>query len=96
MTVIHGRQLKAGRIILGLTVKDMAQWAGLHKNSVMRVEKYGTLPHFSYAAAKIEQALKILGIEFEIKDGRAGLFFHAGTERRKASYKRKSHSIKSI
>lgn len=89
MTVTDGRQLKAGRIILGLTIQDMAEAAGLHKNSVIRAEGYGTLPHHTYAATKIQKALESLGIKFEIKDGRAGLFFTAATKRTKTPYVRK-------
>ena len=89
MTVTDGRQLKAGRVILGLTIQDMAEAAGLHKNSVIRVERHSTLPHHTYAANKIQKALESLGIKFEIKDERAGLFFTAATKRTKTPYVRK-------
>ena len=89
MTVTDGRQLRAGRVILGMTIKDMAELAGLHKNSIIRVERYGTLPRHTYAANKIQKALESLGIMFEIKDGRAGLFFTAATIRTKTPYVRK-------
>ena len=89
MTVTDGRQLKAARVILGMTINQLAEAAGLHKNSVMRVENYGTLPRSAHAAGRMQKALEEMGIVFEVKDGRAGVLFTAATKRTKTPYVRK-------
>lgn len=86
--VTDGRQLKAGRVILGLTVEEMAKLANLHKNSVLRVERHKTLPRSALAADQIIMALEALGICFEIKSEHVGLFFPASTKRAKKPYVR--------
>lgn len=90
--VTDGRQLKAGRIILGLTVKEMARLAGIHRNSVLRVESFGTLPFAAYAADRIMGALKRRGIIFTVKDGLAGVQFKAANRRTKKPYRKKANS----
>ncbi len=87
--VTDGRQLKAGRVILGLTVEEVAKLANLHKNSVIRVESHTTLPHHTYAADRIKKSLENLGICFEIKTEHVGLFFPASIKRAKKPYVRR-------
>lgn len=38
MRIIDGRQVRAARIILGMTVRQMAEAAGIDRKSVLRVE----------------------------------------------------------
>lgn len=38
MRIIDGRQARAARIILGMTVRQMAEAAGIDRKSVLRVE----------------------------------------------------------
>lgn len=88
--VTDARQLKSGRVILGLTVEEMAKLANIHKNSVLRVERFTTLPFHTFAADRIQKALEALGISFEIKDGQVGVFFSASTKRAKTPYKKRT------
>jgi DNA-binding XRE family transcriptional regulator len=81
-TVIDGRQLRAGRIILGMTVRGMAEAAGMNRNSVLRVEKHETLPYFAWAADKIAEVLQERGIVFTATGGKVGVMF-AGAAGRK-------------
>lgn len=90
--VTDGRQLRAGRIILGLTVNEMASLAGINRNSVLRVEGFGTLPYAAYAADRIMEALKRQGIVFTVRDGLAGVQFKAAYRRTKTPYRKKAES----
>lgn len=75
MSVIDGRQLKAGRIILGISIREMATAAGIHRNSVIRTESQKTLAARSYAADRIRETLSKRGILFFTQDGYAGVQF---------------------
>jgi DNA-binding XRE family transcriptional regulator len=68
INVSDGRQLRAGRAIVGLTVREMAQAAGINRNSVIRVEQFKTLPRSCWAASRIAKALEDLGITFISSD----------------------------
>lgn len=86
--VVDGRQLRAGRAILGLTIREMANLAGLHRNSVSRVESLNNLPVSAYAADKISRALTSQGIIFSTHErslsiGFCGLTVRMGTKYRK-------------
>jgi len=63
-----GRQLKAGRVIAGLTVRGMAEKAGVNKNTVLRVESQKVVPYFSYAADRITAVLEEMGISFDVDE----------------------------
>ena len=88
MSVIDGRQIKAARIILGLTIRQMADLTGLNRNSVLRVEAFRTLPRSAFAADKIIEALETKGIIFTFHKGEAGISFKAANQRCKTPYKR--------
>ena len=75
INVVDGRQLKAGRTILGMTIREMAEAAGINRNSVLRAEALKTLPRFSWAADKIADVLQESGISFELENGQAGVWF---------------------
>lgn len=81
MSVTDGRQLKAGRVILGMTINDMAEVAGLNRNSVLRVEARKTLPNHAHAAELIQRAMEDRGIRFIVQDGSAGVLFQAAQRR---------------
>lgn len=92
--VTDGRQLKAGRIILGLTVDEMAEAAKLNRNSVLRVERFQNLPYYAHAADKIAKALEERGIsfdwEFTVERGsRLAVCFPGKTLRKLPKYARK-------
>ncbi len=86
INVIDGRQLKAGRVILGMTVREMAEAANINRSSVLRVESTQTLPHFAWAADKISEVLQERGICFELRDGEAGVWFLSAKKRSRKSY----------
>lgn len=62
MTATDGRQLRAARAILGLTVVETAEIAGLHRNSVLRAEGQKKLPRQAHAANLISKAFEERGI----------------------------------
>ncbi len=81
--VTDGRQLKAARVVAGLTVREIAEAAGLNRNSVLRVEASETLPYFAYAADKLAVVLQERGIIFTVVDGTVGIMFSAPSSRRR-------------
>ena len=83
MSATDGRQLKAGRVILGMTINDMADAAGINRNSVMNVEKLQTLPLHAWAADRIAAALEQRGITFTAADNNAGVCFTAAGARKR-------------
>lgn len=85
-----GRQLKAARHILGLTLRDLADMAGLHRNTVLRIEAETTLPSSAIAADQIQTVLEEQGIRFDVGDGRASISFPAAVKRSRNRYSRKT------
>lgn len=86
MNVVDGRQLKLGRVLLGLTMSEMADAAGLHRNSIYRVETFENLPATAYAADKITQALEKRGVKFTASKDVLGIHFDALSVREKPKY----------
>jgi DNA-binding XRE family transcriptional regulator len=82
--------LKAARMILGLTTRQMAEVAKLNRNSILKVEKTKTLPSSAWAADRMATALQNLGVMFTIKDGFAGIAFAASTRRHGIKYVKSS------
>lgn len=73
---IHdGRQLRAARAILGLSVPDLAAEAGVNRNTVYRVEGLGAIPPRCEAAGRIAGALSSRGVSFGMQDGQAVIAF---------------------
>ena len=89
MTVTDGRQIKAARVVLGLTIRQMADLSGVNRNSVLRVEATKTLPRSAWAADRIIKALEDRGINFTVQHNKVGLSFEAAPQRARAPYKRK-------
>jgi DNA-binding XRE family transcriptional regulator len=89
MNVTDARQLKAARVIAGMTIDDLAAAAGINRNSILRVEKQTTLPNSAYAADRIRKALEAMGFVFEIRDGKAAILFVAAARRTHTPYQRK-------
>jgi transcriptional regulator with XRE-family HTH domain len=61
---ISGAQLRAARALLNLSMDDVARLAGVHKNTVFRLENDGQ--SYSHAAASIVRALEEAGVEFTL------------------------------
>jgi transcriptional regulator with XRE-family HTH domain len=59
---ISGEQLRAARAVLGWSMTDLAERAGVHRNTVFRLENDGQ--SYSHAAAAIVRALEEAGVEF--------------------------------
>jgi len=72
---IDGRQVRAARAILGMTLEEIARLAGLNRNSVHRLEHIGALPEFSYAGSRLTAAMEPLGIAFSVQDGNPAVAF---------------------
>jgi len=74
MRIIDGRQAKAARAILGMTVREMAAAAGIDRASVLRVEhmkglrlEYGGSG--GYGVDCLKQAIEERGIICDVIDG---------------------------
>ena len=64
MTLRTGRQLKAARALAGIAQSELAAAAGLHTNSVRRLERMEQISRYSdYSCSKVEDALLQFGIE---------------------------------
>ena len=75
---IDGRQVRAARAILGMTLDEIAGKAGLNRNSVHRLEHVGALPEYSYAGSKLAAAVESLGVAFTVQDGNPAVVFTPG------------------
>ncbi len=93
ISVVDGRQLKAGRTILGMTVREMADAAGINRNSVLHAESLKTLPSSAWAVDKITEALQERGISFELQNGQAGVWFSSARKRGPKPYKRRQNPM---
>jgi transcriptional regulator with XRE-family HTH domain len=60
--MITSAQLRAARGFLNWTVRDLAEKAGVHRNTVTRAETDG--PERGHAVAQIARTLEAAGIEF--------------------------------
>lgn len=89
-SLVDGRQLVAGRAIVGWTVREMAAKAGLAKSTVNRVENEHTLPTSAYAADKMAKALEDAGVTFGSHAGGLTIHFDAPTRRTVKRYRRKT------
>jgi len=76
-----GRQLKAGRVILGLTINQVAEAVNLNRNSVMHAEAFHALPHSTHSGEFIAEYLITNGIEFNVVDGKPGINFNGSPSR---------------
>ena len=85
MKAIDGRQLKAGRMILGLTMQQVGEAAGLNRNSVMRAEGKRRLPRFCWAGDRISDYLEREGVSFDIEGDVAVIRFASDPARRKGA-----------
>ena len=56
-----GRHIAAARTMAGLTQSELAEIAGLHRNSLARLERMERIPD-SMSASAIHQALRELGV----------------------------------
>jgi transcriptional regulator with XRE-family HTH domain len=60
-------QIRAARALLGWTVRDLAEAAKVHRNTITRAETDATGP--GYATAAIRAALEAAGVEFIPENG---------------------------
>ena len=60
-------QIRAARGLLNWTVRDLAEAAHVHRNTVTRAETDATGP--GYATASIRAALEAAGVEFIAENG---------------------------
>ena len=66
-----------------MTVREMADAAGLNRNSVLRVATQTGLPNFAYAARCIQKALEEKGLVFEVAGEMVSIAFKAGGNKAK-------------
>jgi transcriptional regulator with XRE-family HTH domain len=60
--MVTSAQIRAARALLNWTVRDLAEKAGVHRNTVTRAETDATGP--GHATAAIRAALEQAGVEF--------------------------------
>jgi len=65
--VVTSAQIRAGRALLNWTVRDLAERAGVHRNTITRAETDATGP--GHATAAIRAALEAAGVEFIAENG---------------------------
>ncbi|KAB0676006.1 hypothetical protein [Aureimonas leprariae] len=79
MRIDDGRQVKAARAILGMTVQALADAAGLHKNSVLVVEAKKRIRRHRFdtnsGVARIERVVQERGVSCDMVDGQPTVRF---------------------
>ena len=65
--MVTSAQIRAARALLNWTVRDLADRAGVHRNTVTRAETDATGP--GHAQEAIRKALEDAGIEFIPENG---------------------------
>lgn len=65
--MVTSAQLRAARALLNWTVRDLAEKAGVHRNTITRLETEATNP--GHAAAAIVAALEAAGVIFVDENG---------------------------
>ena len=65
--MVTSAQIRAARALLNWTVRDLADAAGVHRNTVTRAETDATGP--GHASAAIRAALEGAGVEFIAQNG---------------------------
>ncbi len=66
-SVVTSAQIRAARALLNWTVRDLADRAGVHRNTVTRAETDATGP--GHATAAIRAALEAAGVIFVDENG---------------------------
>lgn len=70
--MVTSAQIRAARALLDWTVRDLAERAGVHRNTITRAETDATGPGTAHAA--IKAALESAGVQFiEPNGGGAGV-----------------------
>ena len=67
--VVDGRQLRAVRAILGISMQEMADMAQVHKNTVYALEGQGRLKRRAFAADRIASAAEGYGVRCLVVGG---------------------------
>lgn len=84
--MVTSAQIRAARGLLNWTVRELAERAGVHRNTVTRVETEATAPGHSIAA--IQAALESAGIFFIAENGAgAGVRLKSREDKRDAERK---------
>jgi transcriptional regulator with XRE-family HTH domain len=65
--MVTSAQIRAARALLNWTVRDLAERAGVHRNTVSRTETDATGP--GHATAAIRNALEAAGVIFVDENG---------------------------
>jgi transcriptional regulator with XRE-family HTH domain len=84
MLLKTGNQLRAARVLAGLTQSELAQRCGIHTNSISAMEKRGAKPLTSGldTITGVVSVLESLGIEFTNGDA-VGVRLHSKAVRAK-------------
>ncbi len=65
--MVTSAQIRAARALLNWTVRDLAERAGVHRNTITRAETDATGP--GHATAAIRAALEVAGVIFVDENG---------------------------
>ena len=77
MRATDGRQLRAARAALGLTVEEAAALAGVNRNTITRAEKLARITHREHGAMLIGAGYERAGCLFGAADGLLQVAFSA-------------------
>jgi transcriptional regulator with XRE-family HTH domain len=65
--MVTSAQIRAARGLLNWTVRDLAEKAGVHRNTISRIETEATSP--GYAIETVRAALESAGVIFVSENG---------------------------
>jgi transcriptional regulator with XRE-family HTH domain len=65
--MVTSAQLRAARSLLNLTVRDLSEIAGVHRNTITRAETDATA--HGHAVAQVVRTLESAGVEFIAENG---------------------------
>jgi transcriptional regulator with XRE-family HTH domain len=68
--MVTSAQLRAARALLNWSVRDLAERAGVHRNTISRIETEETVG--GHAISTLRQALEEAGVAFLDGDGELG------------------------
>jgi len=87
--MITGRQIRAARALLGIDIVDLAEAAGITRNTLAAIEQAARQPHKA-SLTRVVRVLTERGIEFTAGDGvrmrSTGIEVFEGPERFDAFY----------
>lgn len=73
----NGRQIRAARTILGLTILETAKLSKLNRNTIMLLESRRSIHKFCPIAKRVASVFMDRGIEFVTINNKSGILFQS-------------------